>query len=195
MKGKILLKGKHILSSLLIVTLVALNVSGGPQANVVRGASETYKPYTNLEEDYKFVWGDEFEGEVLDQTKWSANSSKMGGRNVLIVENTDKTIKVKDGALKLTAYKDDEGNYHVPNSVHTKETMNFKYGYVEIRAKLSLEVGSFASFWTRSVSDPGNTVVPGKLDHYAEVDMFETFQDKEGNQCTGGNILKNFFLQ
>ena len=192
MKGKMLLKGKHILSSLLIVTLVALNVSGGPQANVVRGASETYKPYTNLEEDYKFVWGDEFEGEVLDQTKWSANSSKMGGRNVLIVENTDKTIKVKDGALKLTAYKDDEGNYHVPNSVHTKETMTFKYGYVEIRAKLSLEVGSFASFWTRSVSDPGNTVVPGKLDHYAEVDMFETFQDKEGNQCTGGNILKNF---
>ena len=56
MKGKMLLKGKHILSSLLIVTLVALNVSGGPQANVVRGASETYKPYTNLEEDYKFVW-------------------------------------------------------------------------------------------------------------------------------------------
>lgn len=151
-----------------------------------------YNPKNQLKGDYKFVWGDEFDSETLDKNKWSTEVTKMGGRNVLIVEDTENTIKVKDGALVMTAYKDEEGNYHVPNSVHTKTTMNYKYGYAEIRAKLPLEMGCFASYWTRGVSDnPSTSLAPGNLDHYAEVDMFEVFQNG-GKQCVGGNILKNF---
>ena len=151
-----------------------------------------YTPYTKLNGDYKFVWGDEFDGGILDTNKWSTKASKMSGRNILIVEDTPDTIKVKDGALILTAYKDENGVYHVPNSVHTKTTMNYKFGYAEIKAKLPLEVGCFASFWTRGVSDnPSLSLAPANLDHFAEVDMFEVFQNGE-KQCIGGNILKNF---
>ena len=154
---------------------------------------EYHTPNANLNGNYKFVWGDEFEGTSLDTNKWSSAYTKMGGRNILIVEDTPSTISVANGGLKLTAYKDADGNYHVPTSVHSKGTMNYKYGYVEIRAKLSLELGSFASFWTRSVSDTGNpqSLAPANLNHYAEVDMFEVFQ-KNGNQSIGGNILRNF---
>ena len=155
----------------------------------------TYTPYNPknlLKGDYKLVWNDEFDGNALDLNKWSPEVTKMGGRDVLIVENTEATISVKDGALKLTAFKDQEGKYHVPNSVHTKTTMNYLYGYAEIKAKLPLGVGCFASFWTRGVSDNASTsLAPGTLDHYAEVDMFEVFQNG-GKQCVGGNILKNF---
>ena len=147
---------------------------------------------SNLSGVYTYVWGDEFDGSGLDYNNWSTET-KMGGRDVLTVETTKQTTNVNGGNLTLTAYKDGAGNYHVPNSVHTKGTMNYKYGYVEIRAKLSQEVGSFASFWTRSVSDASapTSLINGTLDHYAEVDMFETFQ-KNGVQKVGGNILKNF---
>lgn len=156
----------------------------------------TFEETTNFSstklDGYKYVWGDEFNGKVLDKNKWSAENTKMNGRNILTVENTSKTIGIKDGALRLTAFKDDNGVYHVPNSVHTQETMNYLYGYVEIRAKIPLNVGCFASFWTRSVSDSTKSVVKGTLNHYAEIDMFEVFQNKAKQQCVGGNILKNF---
>lgn len=141
---------------------------------------------------YTYVWGDEFEVDGLDRNKWSDQSSKMGDGGVVKLVSNSNTLSVKDGAMKLTAYKDSYGVYYVPPSVHTQSTMNFKYGYVEMRAKLSLEVGSFASFWTRSISDnPKAAVAPSmQLDHFFEVDMFEVFQRK-GNQSIGGNILIN----
>lgn len=140
---------------------------------------------------YKYVWGDEFEGGELELNKWYDTGTKMTGRDILLVESNSRTIGIKDGALRLTAYKDANGDYHVPSSVHTQSTMNYLYGYVEIRAKVPLEVGCFASFWTRSVSDSKASIAKGTLDHYAEVDMFEVFQNG-GKQCIGGNILKNF---
>ena len=154
--------------------------------------NEKFTPCAKLNGDYQLVWHDEFDGDTLNLDKWSTEVTKMGGRNILVVEDTPDTIKVKDGALIMTAFKDKNGIYHVPNSVHTKTTMNYKYGYAEIRAKLPLEVGCFASYWTRGVSDnPSTSLAPGNLDHYAEVDMFEVFQNG-GKQCVGGNILKNF---
>ena len=151
-----------------------------------------YTPYTKLKGNYEYVWGDEFDSDTLDTNKWTTKVTKMTGRNVLLVDDDEKVIRVKDSALILTAYKDEDGVYHVPTSVHTKTTMNYLYGYAEIRAKLPLELGCFASFWTRGVSDvPSTSLAPGNLDHYAEVDMFEVFRNG-GKQCVGGNILKNF---
>lgn len=156
-------------------------------------SSSSFEPEFDMSKSgYKFVWGDEFDGSTLDKNKWSDQNTKMTGANVLMVESTSKTINVKDGTLNLIAYKDNSGVYHVPSSVHTQGTMNYKYGYMEMRAKLSLEVGSFASFWTRSISDnPKAAIAPSmNLDHFFEVDMFEVFQ-KNGSQRIGGNILIN----
>lgn len=141
--------------------------------------------------NYNYVWGDEFEGTSLNKNLWSDQYTKMTGRNVLSCESSPKTISVKDGALLLRAYKDKSGVYHVPTSVHTQGTMNYKYGYMEMRAKLSLEVGSFASFWTRSIGDnPKLALTSTDLKQFGEVDMFEVFQ-YGGKQYIGGNILKN----
>lgn len=163
---------------------------------------QTYKiNNSNLSGVYSYVWGDEFDGSGVNTDKWSADGSVMGMRggnnNELTVEYTSKSTSVENGDLTLTSYKDTDGSYHVPWSVNTKKTMNYKYGYVEIRAKLPTEVGAFSSFWTRSVSDNtsgGACLVEGTLDHYAEVDMFEIFNvaSRGENNELAGNILKNF---
>ncbi|MBQ1186077.1 MAG: family 16 glycosylhydrolase [Clostridia bacterium] len=154
--------------------------------------SETTDFTSTIADGYSYVWGDEFEVDGLDKNKWSDQNTKMTGGEVLKVGSNANTLSVKNGAMKLTAYKGTDGNYYVPPSVHTQSTMNFKHGYVEMKAKLSLEVGSFASFWTRSISDsPEAAIAPSmQLDHFFEVDMFEVFQ-KNGRQSIGGNILIN----
>ena len=147
--------------------------------------------FTSTKNGYTYVWGDEFEAETLNSNKWSTLSPKMTGGGVLITGNSNDVIGVTNGNLRLTAYLDDNGKYHVPNSVHSQNTMNFLYGYVEIRAKIPNYVGNFASFWTRSVSDKGCQLVKGKYvgKYFAEVDIFEVLQ-KGSVQSLAGNIIK-----
>ena len=97
-------------------------------------------------------------------------------------------IDVKDGNLRLTAYKTGEGTYAVPTSVVTQDKMNFKYGYVEIKAKLPLQKGVWSSFWIKSVADTTDTKSLIEVDNkvVAEVDVIEVFNTN--NICT--NIHK-----
>ena len=168
--------------------------------NFIKKASNYQNTYTFKESTdftatknggYIYVWGDEFENSKLDLNKWSTTSTKMTGGNVLLTGNSEDVIGITNGNLRLTAYLDDNGKYHVPNSVHTQNTMNFLYGYVEIRAKIPNYVGNFASFWTRSVSDKGCQLVKGKYvgKYFAEVDIFEVLQ-KNSVQSFAGNIIK-----
>ena len=152
--------------------------------------SET-SDFTSTKNGYTYVWGDEFEAEKINANKWSTIGSKMSGGGVLTLGNTEDVVGITNGNLRLTTYIDEKGEYHAPNSVHTQNTMNFLYGYVEIRALIPNYVGNFASFWTRSISDKGCQLVKGKYvgKYFAEVDIFEVLQ-KNSAQHLAGNIIK-----
>ena len=173
-------------------TAVKRFINRQPHSNKVCTFSESTDFVSTKAGGYKYVWGDEFERQILDPDLWSDDSPKMSGAGVLTVESTQKTTSIVNGALKLTAYKDNNGRYHVPISVDTQRTMNYQYGYVEMRAKLSLEIGSFASFWTRSVSNRGSLVPGNYTNHFAEVDMFEVWNNN-GVQMISAGIIKNFY--
>lgn len=152
--------------------------------------SET-SDFTSTKNGYTYVWGDEFEAEKINANKWSTIGTKMTGGGVLTLGNTEDVVGITNGNLRLTTYIDEKGEYHAPNSVHTQNTMNFLYGYVEIRALIPNYVGNFASFWTRSVSDKSCQLVKGKYvgKYFAEVDIFEVLQ-KNSAQHLAGNIIK-----
>ena len=101
--------------------------------------------------DYKLVWSDEFDGNELDNTKWSLSEDDKTKNNVkdklaLVFEDDEKVIKVEDSSLKLKAYYDWEKNYFVaPKSVYTKDNMSYKYGYLEVRAKIPFCRGTVIS--------------------------------------------------
>ncbi len=150
---------------------------------------QKYTPsYNNISDKYEYVWGDEFSDTHLDGNKW-AISAKMGANPSLgLYNDTDeKVINVENGSLRLTAYKDDDGKYHVPTSVMTRNSMNFTYGYVEIRAKLPLQTGVWSSFWALTVADNAGVerLATPNCEDVAEVDMFEVFGT---NQVSGGII-------
>ena len=187
--SKLVFDGGHDVT---VDTAVKRFISRQPLSNKVCTFAESTDFVSTKAGGYKYVWGDEFERQILDPDLWSDDYPKMAGGNVLIVETTQKTTSIVNGALKLTAYKDNNGKYHVPISVDTQKTMNYQYGYVEMRAKLSLEIGSFASFWTRSVSNKGSLVPGNYSNHFAEVDMFEVWNNN-GVQMISAGIIKNFY--
>ncbi len=152
-----------------------------------------YTPYSdNISSEYQFVWGDEFDGNTLDTQKWGIhakmNSSSGEHEGEFILSKDEDAVGVEDGNLRLTAYKSNDGVYVAPASVVTQNTMNFKYGYVEIRAKFPVQDGVWSSWWTKSVFDGSDTnnLVPSSTEVGAEIDMIEVF---DTNQATF-NIIK-----
>lgn len=153
----------------------------------------TFKLKTDFEatvlDGYEYVWGDEFEGDDIDLTKWDFEARMGGNQNVALSWEKD-IINVEDGRLKLhgAAYSDPENpelQYKVPYSVVTKYKMNYKYGYAEIRAKVPFFKGSWPSFWGLSLVGQGGShcneglaydpKLAAEVPYGVEIDVFEVF--------------------
>lgn len=148
----------------------------------------SFKPYGNkVSSEYKFVWGDEFEGDTLNLDKWTI-APKMGGNERVKLSSDPDTIYVKDGKLHLVAQKTEDGNYKVPKSVITQDTMNYKYGYAEIKAKVPYMKGVWPSYWTQSTAERRikPLLEPNVKGVMAEVDVFEIF----ANNRVAANYIK-----
>lgn len=125
---------------------------------------------------YSYVWGDEFEGSSLNSTNWN-RATKMAATAEMALDDTELTTKTENGYLKMLAmrYWDPKKagvEFVAPWSVTTMETMSYKFGYVEIRAKVPFIRGVWPSFWTSSSGALGNT---STYDYSIEVDVFEVF--------------------
>lgn len=137
--------------------------------------------------DYELVWFDEFSGDTLDSTKWNTAQTRMSDTNELAQSNAGYVRSVTDGNLQLSAIKNpyykadgtyfEQHKYTTTTSVTTENKMSFKYGYVEIRAKVPYKEGCWPSFWLRSHNATGKLSNP-KFE--VEVDVFEVF----GNNTT-----------
>lgn len=135
--------------------------------------------------DYQLVWFDEFSGDTLDSTKWNTAQTRMSDTNELAQSNAAYVRSVSDGNLQLSAIKNpyynangtyfEKHKYTTTTSVTTENKMSFKYGYVEVRAKVPYKEGCWPSFWLRSHNATGKLSNP-KFE--VEVDVFEVFGDK-----------------
>ncbi len=144
-----------------------------------KGKANTYSGSSDFVSErfgYTYVWGDEFESATLSDMLWT-RETKMQATAELAVDNTELTAKNEYGYLKLIAsrywdHKKAGVEYIAPWSVTTQSTMNYKYGYVEIRAKVPFIRGVWPSFWT---SSPGKLAPPRSTNYSIEVDIFEVF--------------------
>jgi len=100
--------------------------------------------YTNL------VWEDDFNTDgAPDSTKWTydlgTGSNGWGnGESQSYTDNPENVI-VKDGFLKINAIK--EGANYTSARLKSQELYKFKYGRVEVRAKLPAAAGTWPAIW------------------------------------------------
>ncbi len=164
-----------------------ISLCEGNRLPLVRGTANGFVQDITLSngKTYSYVWGDEFSGTTLDHSKWknAVAGSNMGPGNaegleadIKVLNNSD-VIKLVDGNLRLSPilYSDPNNpniKYGVPASVRTKGTMEYRYGYCEIRAKVPFMTGVWPSFW----SGNDGTLHPRECKEYSvEVDVFEIF--------------------
>jgi beta-glucanase (GH16 family) len=107
------------------------------------------------------VWADEFDGQALDRSKWSYDTSrnKLGwynGELQYYSGDRPENLRIENGKLIIEARKDLEALRRLPDwggqkyssaKIQTKGKASFRYGFVEVRAKLPCSGGTWPAIW------------------------------------------------
>lgn len=109
-------------------------------------------------EGYRLVWRDEFNGASLDTAKWGYQTgikdiygSSVGPDywgNGELQYYTEDAVSVADGALKITATRQQQGDrLFTSGRILTRDKASFTYGYFEARMKTPTGSGMWPAFW------------------------------------------------
>ena len=151
----------------------AFTIDSGKNVETVRLASDTTVPQLRTDpqtgKTLNLVWSDEFNGSALDSTKWNLTQETW---NKKVEYTTDKkNFRLENGEAVMNLYREEDGTYSSNKTLTTKDRMSFKYGYLEIYAKVPFSQGSCPAFWFRSAVKHHST------DYVmAEVDVFEVYK-------------------
>ncbi len=104
------------------------------------------------EPSWQLVFSDEFDGTGMpDESKWAYDTGGHGfGNNELqyYTEARSKNVRIKDGVLIIEAHKETyEGNDYTSGKLVTDGKAAWKYGRIEVRAKLPSGVGTWPAIW------------------------------------------------
>lgn len=118
---------------------------------------------------WKLAWKDGFNYEGLpDSTKWSYDVGGEGWGNEELqyyTKQRKQNVAVSNGCLSITAIKEKyEGNNYTSARLVTKGKKDFKYGKIEIRAKIPKGRGLWPAFWMLSSNEPRIWPDDGEID-------------------------------
>ncbi len=121
---------------------------------------------------WKLVWSDEFSGASLDYAKWGVDVNAFGGGNDELQLYTDRkeNVRVEDGSLVIEARKDNPGiqgtvREYSSGRVRTKHRGDWKYGRMEVRAKLPDGDGMWSAIWMMPTEEKyGGWAASGEID-------------------------------
>ncbi len=139
---------------------------------------------------YSYVWGDEFDGNFLDLSKFTHDYHGLGAETHYTegsyvsykADQNTKYSKVANGTFTMRAEMDSDGNVKNSASICTTYSMWYKYGYAEMRAKIPLKHGAWPAWWA---TDHCETVYNHPFGfenkkYLTEIDMFEAFGSAKG---------------
>lgn len=146
---------------LVVAFLLASSIQGSGE-DVPKGAIRSDDP------EWKLFWGDEFNYKGLpDSKKWSYEEGFIRNQEAqYYTKERKENARVEDGVLVIESRKEEykKGKY-TSASLHTKGKAEWRYGRVEVRAKLPTGKGMWPAIWMLGV-DIGNVGWPtcGELD-------------------------------
>ena len=172
------------LKTLAIIMTVGVIVGGALFTMPIDNAKSAGSPYPPTDSENwnpEPVWRDEFDGNSLDGTKWTALNGGWKDENQQVrncYTRSDENINVSGGSLNLiglykpgatcTGGNTKTGNF-TSGFVQTKNKAYFKYGYIEARIKMPKNKSTWPGFWMRPNNSPYG---PGWPD-WGEIDIVE----------------------
>jgi beta-glucanase (GH16 family) len=122
--------------------------SAGKSVNATKDISVTVNP-----KDLVLAWSDEFDKSGSpDPAKWiydiGTGSNGWGNAELQYYTNRSQNAEVSNGTLKIRAVKESfQGSAYTSARLLTKGKYEFKYGRVEVRAKVPAGVGTWPAIW------------------------------------------------
>ena len=168
----------RIAAALSVTTLIGCG--GGSTTSTDIDAVDASVPVS----DWTLVWSDEFEGNSIDEDSWTHEVNCDGGGNNEAQCYTDSTSNafVSDGSLKIVALPAEDGapKPYTSARLNTRYKADFKYGRIEMRAKMPEGQGSWPAFWMMPTDE-----VYGGWPRSGEIDIVEAVNlkaaDADGN--------------
>ncbi len=141
--------------AILLTTVLVANLNGNwYMAQEAKAAEKASKS-----EGYHLLWSDDFNGKTLDRTKWNYELHEPGWVNNELQRYTNSTENtyIADGNLviqpiKTVDKKTGDASY-TSGRVTTQNKVDFKYGKVEVRAKLPKGQGIWPAIWMMPTDD------------------------------------------
>ena len=151
--------------------------------------TETVKSYGD--DTFKYAWGDDFDGNALDTTKWwqmNENQHKSEGQyGKTSVRNTDPNyVFVRDGKFHICATQDE--NYWYGGMIRTQDIMMYKYGYAEISAVVPHGPSFWVAFWaSKAQADTAMSNTDPSIPMWMrpEIDIMEMFGNSASYAANG----------
>lgn len=131
--------------------------------------------YTNL------VWSDDFDtAGAPDATKWTydvgTGENGWGNSELQYYTNRTDNVTVKNGVLKITAKKENyQGANYTSARLKTQGLYDFKYGRIDVRAKLPKGSGTWPAIWML-----GANIETAGWPACGEIDIMEHTGNNEG---------------
>lgn len=123
--------------------IVSENGTYLPTDNTGYSTPATYPEYT-------LVWSDEFSGTTIDASAWIQEIGNNNGNNheLEYYTNSPKNTFVSDGNLIIEARKETTSTFNYTSGrMNTQNIKSFKYGRIDIRAKLPVGKGLWPALW------------------------------------------------
>jgi len=115
----------------------------------------------------KLVWSDDFTTDgAPDPSKWTYDlgASGWGNNELQNYTNLPANVKVQGGSLIITAIKEASGGAAYSSArIKTQGLYDFKYGTIEMKAKMPKGAGTWPAFWSLGAS-AGTWPAIGEID-------------------------------
>lgn len=173
---------KNITQLLALLSTITLVGCGGSSAET-ETKPDKIDPQLPVS-DWGLVWSDEFDGTAINSQNWTHEVNCDGGGNQekqCYTDSADNSY-LADGMLNIVALPAEEGAALPYTSARmiTRYKADFKYGRVEMRAKVPAGQGSWPAFWMMPTDEEY-----GEWPRSGEIDIFESVNlgvsDAEGN--------------
>lgn len=194
-----LLKASVLAAALLTICGCAASTASPPAATALRVAPQI-APIEGA--GWELVWADEFEGNALDRSKWTAEVSCWGGGNFERQCYTDRpdNIAVEGGVLLLKAKQErftgparppeiaENPNpqltqEYTSGKVRTRGLHAWRYGRIEVRAKVPPGQGTWPAVWMMPAGDAyGPWPLSGEIDILEAVNIGATCKACDGER-------------
>jgi beta-glucanase (GH16 family) len=147
-----------------LLPLLIAACAGAPAAADGPGAPSVDEP-GGLPEGYALVWSDDFDTDGLpDPSKWGYDTARnfpgwYNDEKQYYAEARSKNARVEKGMLIIEAHKEDldrqqypdwGGQHYTSARLVTRGKAEWRYGFIEVRAKLPCGVGTWPAIWTLS---------------------------------------------